>query len=77
MKSIVLEDEGWIYTGVKSSSNIFLYIMYSITVPEDKKKSNVFQVFSEKVLYIVFLEEDGVRGAEFWSFFPSLFSTFI
>jgi len=38
MKSIVLEDEGWIYTGVKPSSNIFLYIMYSITVPEDTKK---------------------------------------
>lgn len=27
-----------IYTGAKSSSNIFLYIMYSIEVPEDRKK---------------------------------------
>lgn len=54
--------------------------MYSISVPEDRKKVMSSKFFSEKVLYIVFLEEeeeDGVRGLlNFGPFFPLFFSHF-
>lgn len=77
MTSIVLEDDVGFYTGVKSSSDSFLYIMYSIPVPEDRGggKKVMSSKFPRKrsYIYIVFLEEGRVRGAEFWSFFPLSF----
>lgn len=78
MTSIVLEDDGG-FIQVKSPVPIFFCTLCIPYQSQKTEKSHVFQVSEKKVLYIyiVFLEEDRMRVAEFWSFFPLFFSTFI
>lgn len=80
MKSIVLDDEGWIYTGVKSKFQYFSVHNVFHLSPRRQKKSNVFQVFLRKGPIYSLLGGGGGGGggwgegvAEFWSFFSSLF----